>query len=320
MQSLVVFVLAAIVVVNGAQVEEKQRTETEQRKGPLGILGTEKHESTVEKHERDAGRFGYFRKGIDEYLAKNPLTKRDRECFAGNFKPGQSIDFVIDVAASPSQDKLDKLCADSPIGLFLEPFYREPSRAYFNAIQFFIDVVTLDMKPEWTHSVIYDAKTHQKVFIRGRGVEDVETCDKLRSSGEFIDAARNLKTLWPVCTKESVSNLAWIVKNNLGRMTKLALWNRDNGLPTVLSSTRRSKPVYSIVLTDGSSGAKLSELVDDLSRTTVIDIGNHRFTDRLSWDEVRRIAGTYALVAPQQLPFMFDSIRMMACRCLQNVA
>jgi len=288
MQSLVVFVLAAIVVVNGAQVEEKQRTETEQRKGPLGILGTEKHESTVEKHERDAGRFGYFRKGIDEYLAKNPLTKRDRECFAGNFKPGQSIDFVIDVAASPSQDKLDKLCADSPIGLFLEPFYREPSRAYFNAIQFFIDVVTLDMKPEWTHSVIYDAKTHQKVFIRGRGVEDVE--------------------------------LAWIVKNNLGRMTKLALWNRDNGLPTVLSSSRRSKPVYSIVLTDGSSGAKLSELVDDLSRTTVIDIGNHRFTDRLSWDEVRRIAGTYALTAPQQLPFMFDSIRMMACRCLQNVA
>jgi hypothetical protein len=259
----------------------------------------------------------FFEKAV-EYFKKSPRTERERQCFEKNLKPGFSVDFVIDVAPSPSSDEIDKLCAESPIGLFLERSYRSPSKAYFSAIQMFIDTVTLDMKPEFTHSIIYE--NGRKFYLRGRGVDQCEAIEKLTSKGDFMDVSRNLKTLWPVCTKEVVSKLESIIKNNLGRMTKLALWNRDNGLATVLSSSRRSKPGLVFVITDGSSGAKITDLTDDLSRTIVFDIGNHRFIDRLSWDEVKLIVGTYTLTAPQQLSLMMDTARNMACRVLeQNV-
>lgn len=262
-----------------------------------------------------------------DFFLNNPVTKRERQCYESSFKPGDSVDFIIDIAASPSLDKVDVLSAKSPIGVFMDAhksyatgqslFSQTPTRSYFDAIGFFVDIVSFDMRPDCTHTVIYDEK--RKFYLRGRSIN--ETFDLNSFGGEFSDVERNLKTMWPIATKslpEGVNvKMAKVLTNNLGRMTRLALWNRDNGLPTVLRSTRRSKPVYSIVITDGSSGAKLSDLVDssDLSRVTIIDIGNHRFVDRLDWQsEISRIrGGIYTLTAPQGLISFANSVRNMAC-------
>jgi hypothetical protein len=248
----------------------------------------------------------YFEKMVDYYL-KDPNTKWERECFA-KFKKADSVDIVIDIAASPELDNVDKMCAESPVGLYLQLWrHRSPSYSYFKSIGVFIDGVTLDMKPENTHTVIYDNK--RKFYIRGKHITE-----GFKDHGEFADVSRNLKTLWPVDTKSfPETHVKQILVNNLGRMTKLALWNRDNGLPTVLNGSRRSKPIYTIVLTDGASGAKLEELTSDLARTTVIDIGNHRFIKNLKWDEIRKIVNVVPLTAPQALPAMIDSVRHMAC-------
>lgn len=243
-----------------------------------------------------------------EFFLENPNRQFERQCF-GNFKAGESIDFVIDIAASPELDKVDKLIADSPIAYYLSLWHTTPSRAYFEAIRAFIDAVTYDMKPEFTHSIIYDQG--KKYFIRGESIEL-----GAQSKGEFIDARRNLKTMWPVPTKSTPSEtfLRSVLKNNLGRMTKLALWNRDNGLATVLNDHRRSKPVYTIVITDGASGAKINYLCDELSRTSVIDLGNRRFANAIDWQDMRRLVSVVTLNAPQQLVGMVDTCRLMACK------
>jgi hypothetical protein len=258
----------------------------------------------------------FFAKQL-EYFTKNPSTKMDRECFARNLKSGYSIDFVIDIAPSPAMDDIDKVVGESPIALYLQSTFRSASRMYFDSVRFFIEAVTIDMKPEVTHSVLFEHG--RKFFIRGRDFEDVEWIEKLKSKGEFTDETRNLKTLWPVGTKEVLTRLRPVVKNNLGHLTELCLWNRDNGLPLVLASSRHSKPVYTIVITDGSSDSTLDQLTDDVSRTTVIDIGLRRFANKLKWEDMRRLGGIYTLNSPQQLPLMADSIRNMACLFSENV-
>jgi hypothetical protein len=344
-----ILVLGSILVLVQADREqaehEHKHVETTERKGPLGLMGSEKKKTETHVEHGEEQRHGHrlrrerkgklvelndierdrllkfkdeqllFQKVIESY-ENCPITQKDRKCFS-KLKSGQSIDIVIDVAPSPTQDKLDKLSSDSPIGLFWERVYRKPSRAYFNAIQMFIDIVTLEVKPEFCHSVIYDVNEKQKLYLRGRSCEDVEGVKKVESA-EFEDKSRYLRTLWPHCSKQVYSDLYPIVKNNLGRMTKLALWNRDNGLPTVFLSSRPSKPLYTIVITDGWSGASINDLTDDLSRTTVIDIGNRRFVDKLDWNHFRNLAGTFVLTAPQQLSLMTDTVRNMACRFLEN--
>lgn len=322
MKFFIVLALAFVVCVYG-EVSSRHEVKHEQHH----LRDSEKKHENVEKKNRfdvkdlvtEKKGHVFFEKEI-EYFLNNPVTKMDRECFA-KLKPGQSIDFIIDISPSPINDKVDKKLAESPIALFLERTYRTASRAYFGAIQFFIDAVTLDMKPEVTHSCIYESG--RKFYLRGRRVDDVEMLEKLKNGGEFTDERRNLKTMWPEPTKEVVSNLYPIVKNNLGRMTKLALWNRDNGVPTVLSSSRRSKPVYTVVITDGSSETKINDLIDDVEdwrSVTVIDIGNRRFASKLSWDDMKKFAGVYTLTAPQQLPLMLDTIRNMACKCVENLS
>lgn len=260
-----------------------------------------------------------------DYFSKNPVTLREGECFDRAFPTGQSsIDFVIDIAPSPSNDEEDVMAANSPIGQYLELFRRDrsPTKSYFDYITRFIDIVSYGLKPEVCHSVIVEKSSSedgkaQKFYIRGRYVN--ETFDLKMLGGDFSDAVRNLKTLWPVSTRSKPeTHMAKILVSNLGRMTKLALWNRDNGLPTVLNAARNSTPVYTIVISDGSSGLPISDLIDvdagaDMSRTSLIDIGNHRCVDRLSWDEVSRLRGVYTLTSPQTLPAMANSIRTMAC-------
>jgi hypothetical protein len=342
MKFFIVLLAAMMALATASVVRDEQHRQPHERKEHDSLLRDEKKHENVEhdkkdvkkddekKEEKEEDKFDirdlvaekkehlFFKKEI-EYFLNNPVTKMDRECFA-KLKPGQSIDFVIDIAWSPINDKVDKSLADSPVALFLERTYRSASRAYFGAIQFFIDAVTLDVKPEATHSIIVESG--HKFYLRGRRVDDVESLKKLKSGGEFTDERRNLKTLWPEPTKEVVSNLFPIVKNNLGRMTKLTLWNRDNGVPTVLFSSRRSKPVYTVLITDGASGDKIDDLIDDVEdwrRVTVIDIGNRRFAKKLSWDEIKKFAGVYTLTAPQQLPLMLDTVRNMACECVKNV-
>jgi len=250
---------------------------------------------------------------IAEFFLKNPNRQFERQCFA-KFNPGESVDIVIDLAPSPSEDRTDKLSAQSPIAYYLDLKHQSPSRAYFNSIQMFIDAVTFDMKPEATHSIIYENK--RKFFIRGKLIEQPVThALGTEEVAEFADSKRNLKTMWPVSTKSIPDTfLHSVIKNNLGRMTKLALWNRDNGLPTVLAATRRSKSIYTIVISDGASGAKLNELTDDVSRTTVIDLGNRRFVKNIAWEDMRQLLGVVTLNAPQQLSTMVETCRLMSCR------
>jgi hypothetical protein len=257
-----------------------------------------------------------------KYFVENPVTLRERECYDKAYTSGYSIDFVLDIAASPSHDKEDVMSATSPIGQYLELFRagRSPTRSYFDFIVRFIDIVSYGLKPELAHSVFVSKDETGKVdkfYLRGRLIN--ESFDVTKLGGEFNDAVRNLKTLWPVSTSSKPeTRMAKILVNNLGRMTKLALWNRDNGLPTVLNAVRHSKPVYTVLITDGSSGLSLQDLVDiksgaDLSRTSVVDIGNHRFVDRLSWEDAVALRGIYTLTSPQTLPAMGNSIRTMAC-------
>lgn len=265
--------------------------------------------SALAVEEKFFGTHQYHTDEVIKFFLNNPVTKSERECFA-KFQPGDSIDFVIDLAPSPSLDKVDKMCADSPIGLYLEsglPRRHSATRSYFDFLTTFIDVVTYDMKPEMTHCVLLE--NGRKFFIRGRAINET-----VEFGGEFEDKARNLKTIWPVSTKSfPETHMAKILVNNLGRMTKLALWNRNNGLPTVLSSTRKSKAFYTVVITDGASGAKIEDLTDDLTRTTVIDIGNHRFVKSLSWDQVRQMPSVLTLTAPQNLMSFSNTVRTMAC-------
>jgi hypothetical protein len=247
-----------------------------------------------------------------EYFLQNPNRIFERECFS-KIDSGESIDFVIDLAPSPALDKADRLSAQNPIAYFLDLKHQTPSPAYFNSIEMFINAVTFQMKPETTHSIIYDNR--KKYFIRGKLIDAPVTHALNTESGEFVDSKRNLKTMWPVPTKSVPETfLHAVLKNNLGRMTKLALWNRDNGLPTVLAASRRSKPIYTIVISDGASGAKLDDLTDDISRTTVIDIGNRRFVKNIDWEDMRQLVSVVTLSAPQQLPTMVDTCRLIACR------
>jgi hypothetical protein len=289
---------------------EKKKTEHVRKEEP-----ERKKESTDEERKKSKENVALLRlkseqllfsKMVDFFL-NNPNTKHERECFA-KFKAGESVDFVIDLAASPSSDKLDKMLAeDSPVALYLQRHLRSASSAYRSAVEYFIEKVTYDIKPELTHSVIVDNR--KKFFLRGQAIDE-EKSDK----EEFKDEKRNLNTLWPVRTKSVPETfLSKIIKNNLGRLTRLALANRDNGVPTVLRDSRRSKPVYTVVITDGASGAKIHDLTDDLSKTTLIDIGNHRFIKNLSWNELQELASFYTVTAPQQLILMADTIRMTAC-------
>lgn len=265
-------------------------------------------EEHLKKHEGEHfDHRHYFADKMVDYHLKDPNTKWERECFE-KFKKGESVDIVIDIAASPELDNVDKMCAESPAGLFLSHWrHRSATYSYFKSIRIFIDGLTLDMKPENTHTVIYD--NGRKFYIRGKHYEE-----EFKDHGEFADVSRNLKTLWPVDTKSCpAEHFKKILFNNLGRMTKLALWNRDNGLPTVLHGSRRSKAFYTIVISDGASGAKIEDLTDDLSRTTVIDIGNHRFIKNLNWEQIRNIVSVVPLTAPQALPTMIDTSRYMAC-------
>jgi len=264
--------------------------------------------------DKDSAEYHRYRPDkVIDYFVKCPVTKFERQCFEEKLRPGDSIDIVIDLAPSPSHDKVDKMCANSPIGLYLEQpkLYHSPTRSYFDMVALFIDIVTFGMKPESTHVVIYE--NGSKFYIRGRAIN--ETVDVQRwFGGDFSDAQRNLKTMWPSSTKSGPeTHMAKILVNNLGRMTKLALWNRDNGLPTVLASSRRSKPVFTIVLTDGASGASINDLTDDLSRTTVLDLGNNRFVDRLQWEQVRLMPNVFTVAAPQSLLAFTNSVRNMAC-------
>lgn len=251
----------------------------------------------------------YLRKVL-EYERKSPSYKADLECFKKVLSKDAAVDFVIDLAPSPSKDELDKYSASAPMPFRFDDFSRSPSRTYFSVIQMFIDTVTLGMNPDVTHSVIYSDKN--KYHICGRSFDDVDSVKKLSSGGDFEDRQRNLLTLFPVGTKEQFSRLPEI-KNSLGRSTKLALWARDNGLPIVLNSDRRSKPIYSVVITDGWSGAKIHDLVDDLSRTTVIDIGSRRFAKNIEWDEMKQLMGVYTLPAPQETLALADTIRRKIC-------
>lgn len=256
----------------------------------------------------------YHAKPMIDYFLNNPITKFERKCYSDNIRPGDSIDFVIDLAASPSLDQIDTMCANSPIGLFLEQMKpnHNPTRSYFDMIAVFIDVVTYDMKPERTHTVIYE--NGNKYYLRGRAINETIDLHKMYGGSDFSDSVRNLKTMFPVSTKSLPdTHIAQILVNDLGRMTKLVLRNRDNGVPTVMHAHRRSKPVYTIVLTDGASGASIEDLTDDLSRTTVIDFGNHRFVERLNWDQVRLMPSVLTLTAPQTLMAVSDSVRNMAC-------
>jgi len=259
-----------------------------------------------------------------DYFVKNPVTKRERQCFESKLSRGDSVDFIIDLAPSPSMDKVDRISANSPIGVFLEKnkwsgSTKGTGSTYFDAIQVFIDLVTYGMKPELTHSIILGEDKRTKFYLRGRFIND--TLDIVKLGGELGDPVRNLKTMWPASTQSRPDNkMSRILSNNLGHMTKLALKNRDNGLPTVLSTISLSKSTYSIVLTDGSSGASLRDLVGhDISRTTVIDLANHRFVDRLKWEEIERIrGGVFTLPAPQTLPSLANSVRTMACWLASN--
>lgn len=281
---------------------EHGRGEHEMKSSSSFKLDERSKEKLLEKSSEDV----FFKKSF-EYFLKNRAN--ELECFS-KFRPGESLDFVIDLAPCPSMDKVDKMVAESPMAFYLERHYQTPARAYFSAVQLFIESVTYGLKPEVTHSIIYD--NDRKYFIRGESVEK----DKSRESehGDFSDVSRNLKTMWPESTNEVVSPLSSILENKLGLMTKIALWNRDNGLPTVLRGSKRSKAAYTVVITDGASGAKLSDLTDDLERTTVIDIGNHRFVKNLSWDDMNKLISVYTLPAPQWLAMLIDTTRMAACR------
>jgi hypothetical protein len=266
----------------------------------------------------------FLHKDIEFYM-KNPYAAKQRQCFA-KLDVSRSINFVLDLASSPSLDEVDKRCANSPTGLFLQYLYSysprhfSPSKAYFDAIQDFIDAVTFDVKPQCSHVILYNKEDGRSFYLRGRDLETVDLKSEAGYSGDFNDLERNLKTMWPVATKSKPddANLRRILKNNLGRMTKLALWNRDNGLPTVLFGSELSKPVYTIVITDGSSGAKITDLTSDLGATTVIDIGENRFADRLTWDEMKQLVSLVSLPAPQSLPMMINSVRTMLCWLIEN--
>lgn len=276
-------------------------------------------EKLVNKEQPEPEKHKLFINTMLDYVLNDESRKFERECF-DNIKSGESIDFVIDIAPSPSQDKLDKMCAESPIAFFMDIRRQTPSQAYFNMIQAFIDAVTWQVKPEVTHSVIWHEG--KKFFIRGKEIEASTTKSLSTESGDFSDSSRNLKTLWPVANKEVVSafgekqtkKVEGVIMNNLGRMTKLALWNRDNGLPTVLGATRHSKPIFTFVISDGASGAKLSDLTDDLSHTTVIDIGNRRFVKNIDWEDMSRLVNVVTLNAPQQIVKLIDTCRLLVAK------
>lgn len=300
--------------------EEKKEHESlrdekkEERKVEEKIIGKleQKIVEKLEEKKKVLGVGDSFIEEVIDYFMKDPVTKMDKQCF-DKLKPGQSIDFIIDLAPSPSKDPVDKFMSEqSPFSKLLYKGLRSPSRSYFDAVQTFIDGVTIGMSSERTHSLIVDH--NRKYFLKGRNVDDVEMLSKLKSTGEFTDVHRNLKTLWPVPTKEGTSYLGSLSENSLGYMTKLTLWNRNNGLPVVLSGIRHSKPIYSIIITDGSSTSKISDLVDDFSRTSLIDIGNRRFVKDIPKDIYSRLLGVYTLTAPQRLPMLIDSIRYIACR------
>lgn len=257
-----------------------------------------------------------FVDALVDFVLNDENREFERQCFE-KIKPSESVDFVIDIAPSPDQDKLDKLSAESPLAYYLDFRRQSPSQAYFTSIQMFIDAITYQMKPESTHSIIVDHG--RKYYIRGKPVKE-EPAGEV--AGDFSDKARNLYTMWPVNTKEVISGygaaqtkkLESIITNNLGRMTKLALWNRDNGLPTVLGASRHSKPVYTFVITDGASGTPLERLSGDWSRTTVIDIGNRRFAKTLRWEDMRRLVNVVTLSAPQELSTMTDTCLFLVCK------
>jgi hypothetical protein len=294
---------------------EKHGEEEKEHTSKTGFKMTEKEKEVLLKEP--VKKPHVYVNAMLDYLLSNENRDLERQCF-DKFQSGESVDFVIDIAPSPTQDKWDSMGAESPLAYYLALRRESPSQAYFSAIQTFIDAVTYSMKPEFTHSIIVDHG--RKFFIRGRPIKEEESVGK--TAGDFSDKARNLKTMWPVPTKEVVSALGSaqtpkiekVIKNNLGRMTKLALWNRDNGLPTVLEASRRSKPVYTFVITDGSSGTRLNDLTEDLSRTTVIDIGNRRFVKTLGWDEMRRLVNVISLNAPQELSVMVDSCLFLICK------
>lgn len=254
----------------------------------------------------------FLRKNVD-YWMKNPIVERELQCYE-KMSPDQSIDFVIDLAPSPSMDDVDKRCANSPIGLYLEtyrPRNRSPSKSYFDSVQDFIEAVTCGLKPEMTYSIIYDNVSNKRFYLRGRANEAV----KLYPMGDFSDMSRNLRAMWPAPTgsQPDDAKLSPIISNNLGRLTKLTLWNRNNGLPTVLGDSKDSKSVYTIIISDGSSGAKLSDLTKDIGRTTVIDVGERRFASKMTWDETKSLASLFTLNAPQQLSTVVNTVRNMAC-------
>jgi hypothetical protein len=267
-----------------------------------------------------------FKSQTAEFYMNNPITEKEEQCFS-KLKLGQSIDFVIDLAPCPSCDEIDKRLSDSPLGLFMDYTgnYRGPSQAYFDYVRLFIEAITFGLpKPECSHSIIYDKGLMKKFFIRGRSMDSVAMSEvsKTRHSGyEFNDVERNLKTMWPVPTGSkphivgatTPKRLSKVLDNNLGRLTYMALWNRDNGLPTVLAGSERSNAIYTVIITDGSSGAKINELTKDFGRTSVIDIGERRFVDRLSWDEMKSLVSVVTLPAPQALPAIIGTIRNSLC-------
>jgi len=294
---------------------KKERPEHKEEEEEVPFKMDERTKEALLK-DKTASKAHVFVDSMVDYVLSNENRQFERECF-DKFKPEDSIDFVIDIAPSPDQDKLDKLSAESPVAFYLDLRRQSPSQAYFTSIQMFIDAITYQMKPELTHSIIYDHG--RKYYIRGKPIKE-ESVGEV--AGEFSDKARNLYTMWPVATEEVISGFGFaqtkklekIITNNLGRMTKLALWNRDNGLPTVLRASRTSKPVYTFVITDGASGTNLKDLSEDWSRTTVIDIGNRRFAKTLGWEDMRRLVNVVTLTAPQQLPTMIDTCLFLVCK------
>ena len=231
-----------------------------------------------------------------------------------NMRPGTTVDFVVDLNFCPNSDKNDVDAANSPLNPLFLGALKNPidvSATYWQSVSIFIDLVTISLKPSQTYLILVD--NGQKFYVRGRAINQTTP---LEDTVTLADPATGARALWPHMT--GYDGEVWhqnkrnIFNNNLGRMARMALEARDNGLPLVLKDSRRETPTFTIIITDGSAKTPAYLLSNDPTRTMIIDIGGRRYAQKLPFEQTARYAAVLTLDSPQSLPLMANTARFLA--------
>ena len=253
-----------------------------------------------------------------QFYTEEPYSEMDRQCFE-RLAEGVSIDVIIDIANSPELDEFDKMSAKMPPSEaapgadddYLDFAYEDDAKTtadvFFDSINLFLDMLQVDIDPSRLFVVLIDKG--QKYYLSGKKI------NRTRSSTP-PPAMRDSDCI-PRHTVAVRSRPDDIQMTSLGSLTRLALQARDSGLPIVLRNTKSSQTLYSVLITDGSSGLPAMFLSQDRSKTTIIDIGKRRFLSRVNYSSLMQYAGIITLQHPQQLSSTVGTVRFTACKVVE---